>query len=332
MKPTLLQVLEMHRSAITLPGEPIGVIHCAEHYIKLKPDPNPVYINVYKSPHSQRQLVEELIKDMLDQGFIQKSNSPWNFPLFLVPKEDGTLRPVIDFRRVNEVTLGYHYSLPVFRHFLMCLSRGNKVFSSLDLRSGYWQLPMAPGSREVTALSTPNGHFECTRMPFGIKGAPPTFQRTMNNIFGDILGDSVYIYPDNIIIASKNMTSHMEILKSVLKRLQEVGLTLKLTMCEFLKPRIEFLGHEADEQGIHTVDDKIAAVAKFLQPKTEENVRSFLGLAVYYRPFIKNFAARTNPLTQLFKKGTPFHWGSEQKGSFKNLKHALTHAPVLVFP
>ncbi len=161
---------------------------------------------------------------------------------------------------------------------------------------------MAPESREVTAFSTPNGHFEWTRMPFGLKGAPLTFQRTLNNIFRDMSGNSLYIYLDDIIIASKDTTSHMETLKSVLKRLQDLGLKLKLIKCEFLKPRIKFLGHELDEQGIHTVDYKTPAVAQFPQPKTVDNVRSFLGLAGYYHPFIKNFAARANPLTQLLKK------------------------------
>ncbi len=121
---------------------------------------------------------------------------------------------------------------------------------------------MAPESREVTAFSTSNGHFEWTRIPFGLKGAPLTFQRTMNIISGDMLVNSVYICL-NDIIASKDTTSHMEALKSVLKRLQEVGLKFKLTKCKFLKPRIKFLGHEVDEEGIHTVDDKIAAAAKF---------------------------------------------------------------------
>ncbi len=137
----------MHRGAIALP-EHLGVTHCAEHHIKLKPGSRPVYIDAYKIPHSQRG--EELIKDMLDQEVTQESNSPWNSPIFLVPKKDSTLRPVIDFRRVNEVTVDDHYSLPVLRDLLMCLGRGNKVFSSLDLLSGYWQLPMAPESREVT--------------------------------------------------------------------------------------------------------------------------------------------------------------------------------------
>ncbi len=248
-----------------------------------------------------------------------------------MPKKDGTLCPVIDFRRVNEVTVDDHYQLPVLRDLLMCLRRRNKVFSSLDLLNGYWQLPMAPESREVTAFSTPNGHFEWARMPFGLKGAPLIFQRTMNNIFADMLGNSVYIYLDDIIISNKDTTSYIETLKLVLKRLRNVGLKLKLTKCEFLKPRIKFLRHGVDEHGIHTVDDKIAALAKFPQPKTVENVRSFLGLAGHYRPFIKNFAARANPLTQQLKEDTPFHWDSEQESSFKDLKHALTHASVLVF-
>ncbi len=187
-----------------------------------------------------------------------------------MPKKDGTFRPV---RQVNEVTVDDHYPLPVLRDLLMCLGRGNKVFSSLDLSSGYWQLPMAPESREITAFSTPNGHFEWIRMTFGLKGAPLTFQRTMNNIFGDMLGSSIYIYLDDIIIASKDMTSHMDTLQKVLKRLQEVGLKLELTKCEFPKPRIKFLGHEVDEDGTHTVDNKITAVANFSQPKTVENVR-----------------------------------------------------------
>ncbi len=170
---------------------------------------------------------------------------------------------------------------------------------------------MAPESGEVTAFSTPNGHFEWTRMPFSLKRAPLTFQRTMNNVFGDMSGNSVYIYLDYIIIASKDTTSHMETLKSVLKRLQDVGLKLKLTKCEFLKPRIKFLGHEVDEQGIHTVDETIAAVAKFPQSKTVENVRSFLGLAGYYRPFIKSFALRANPLNPAVEKVYTFHWDKQ---------------------
>lgn len=332
IKPTLVQLLEHYRGALALPGEPLGVTQCAEHHIKLKPNTNPVYINAYKLPHSQREVVQQLISEMLEQGVIKESNSPWNSPLFLVPKKDGSYRPVIDFRRVNTATVDDHFPLPVLRDLLMCLGRGNKVFTSLDLVSGYWQLPMAPESREITAFSTPHGHFEWTRMPFGLKGAPLTFQRTMNSIFGDLLGNSVYVYLDDIIIASKDVHAHMETLKAVLHRLQEVGLKLKITKCEFLKPRIKFLGHVVDEFGIHTVDDKIKAIAEFPQPTSADKVRSFLGVAGYYRPFIKDFAARASPLTLLLKKDVPFQWLPAQQTSFEDLKKALTQAPVLVFP
>ncbi len=125
---------------------------------------------------------------------------------------------------------------------------------------------------------------------------------------------------------------HTWTLYRVSKRLQEVGLKLKLIKYNFLKPKIKFLGHEVDEKGIHTVDNKIAAVTKFPQPKTVGNVRSFLGLAGYYRPFIKSFAERANPLTKLLKKIEPFHWDSELEKSFQDLKQALTQAPVLTFP
>ncbi len=146
-------------------------------------------------PHSQRQLVEGLTKGMLDQGNIQESNSPWNSPLFLVPEKDGTLRPVIDFWRVNEVTVDGHYPLSVLRNLLMCLWRGNKVFSYSDLLSGYWQLPMAPESREVTAFSTPNGHFEWTRMPFWFKGSTAHLSADHEQYIWDHVGELCILLP-----------------------------------------------------------------------------------------------------------------------------------------
>ncbi len=159
----------------------------------------------YRLPHSQRQIVDQQVKDMLAQGIIQHSRSPWNLPLFLVPKKDGQYRPVIDFRKVNEVTEDDRNPLPVLSDLLMSLGQGNKIFSSLDLLSGYWQVPMAPESKEVTAFSTPTGHFEWLRMPFALKSAPITFQRMINTIFADMLGKDVYAYPNDLIIGSNVM-------------------------------------------------------------------------------------------------------------------------------
>ena len=331
-KHSLLDLLHRYRDVVALPGESLGSTHHAQHYIKLKPNTQPVYIPAYRLPHSQREVVDQQIKEMLNQGVIQPSQSPWNSPLFLVPKKDGTYRPVIDFRQVNKVTEDDRYPLPVLKDLLMSLGRGNSVFSSLDLLSGYWQVPMAPESREITAFSTPKGHYEYIRMPFGLKSAPITFQRLMNTLFAPMMGENVYCYLDDIIVFNKDIDSHFSSLESVLLRLREAGLKAKLSKCDFLRKSISFLGHVVDADGIHTMDDKIRAVKNFPTPKTVDNVRSFLGLCSYYRSFVKGFASIASPLTTLLKKEVPFHWNAAQEQSFHNLKFALTNAPILVFP
>ena len=332
LKQPLMALLGRYRRVLALPGESLGATDKTEHHIRLKQGIQPVYIPAYRLPHSQRLIVDDQIKDMLEQGVIQNSQSPWNSPLFLVPKKDGHFRPVIDYRGVNAVTEDDRYPLPVLKDLLMSLGQGNTIFSSLDLISGYWQVPMAPESREVTAFSTPYGHYEFLRMPFGLKSAPITFQRLMNDIFSDMLGQGVHVYLDDLIICNKDPESHFATLEAVLLKLKEAGLKAKVTKCEFLKQRISFLGHMVDGDGIHTMNDKIMAINKFPQPQSVENVRSFIGLCGYYRSFIKGFAALASPLTQLLKKNVPFHWDAAQEKSFQNLKYALTHAPVLAFP
>ncbi len=193
------------QEVLALPGEPLGGYPVCVTHIKLKPNTNPVYINAYKLPQSQRAVVQQLISEMLQQCVIKESNSQWNSQLFLVPNKECS---VIHFRCINDATVDGHFPLPVLRDLLMCLGRGNKVFTSLDLVSGYW-LP-----------STPHGHYEWTRMPFGLRGAPLTFQRTMNNILRGLADNSVYVYLDDIIIASKDVHAHMATLKAVLHRHQ----------------------------------------------------------------------------------------------------------------
>ena len=332
LRPSLLKLLKKYREVIALPGESLGVTDRSQHHIKLKPGTQPVYVPAYRLPHAQRQVVTDAIEEMLEEGVIQNSKSPWNSPLFLVPKKDGKYRPVIDFRKVNEVTEDDRYPLPVLSDLLMSLGRGNRIYSSLDLLSGYWQVPMAPMSREVTAFSTPRGHFEWLRMPFGLKSAPITFQRMINTLFSDMLGKNVHAYLDDVIVCNTDPESHFKSLEAVLLKLKEAGLKAKVSKCEFLKEKITFLGHCVDVDGIHTMEDKIFAINKFPQPQNVDNVRSFLGLCGYYRSFIKGFATLASPLTKLLKKEVPFHWNTAQEASFQNLKHALTNAPVLAFP
>ena len=328
----LLQILENHRSAVALPGEQLGATDRTKHTIKLKDGTSPVYIPAYRLPHSQREIVNQQIQDMLKQGVIEHSHSPWNSPLFLVPKKDGSYRPVIDYRKVNERTEDDRYPLPVLSDLLMNLGGGNTIFSTLDLVSGYWQVPMAQESKEITAFSTPSGHYHWLRMPFGLKAAPLTFQRMINTIFAGMLGTSVHAYLDDLIVVSKDAKTHFQDLRMVFQRLQEANLKVKLTKCEFLKSKIQFLGHAVDALGIHTLDNKVAAVKNFPQPRSVDNIRSFLGLAGYYRAFVRNFAALASPLTRMLKKDVEFHWGAVQNKSFQDLKQALIHAPVLAFP
>ena len=331
-KPALLQLLAQHRQAVALSGEPLGVTSNVAHHIALQPGAQPSYVPSYRLPHSQRLLVQQKVDELLQEGVIQESHSPWNSPLFLVPKKDGSYRPVIDFRKVNALTVPDHYPLPVLSELLQSIGKNNTVFTSLDLLSGFWQIPMDKESQEITAFSTPTGHYEWLRLPMGLRNAPLTFQRMINSLFAGAIGKGIFVYLDDLIIVSKDLDSHLKQLALVFQKLTQAGLKVKLAKCEFLKSRIEFLGHLIDGDGIHTVDSKIVAVKNFPTPKSVENVRSFLGLAGYYRAFVKNFASIASPLTRLLKKDVPFLWNDAQQQSFTTLKEALTHAPILAFP
>ena len=331
-KQRLLDTLAAHRQAIALPGEPLGVTDRVQHHIELQPNTRPIHVASYRLPHSQRKVAQKLVDGMLDEGIIQESYSPWNSPLFLVPKKDGSYRAVIDFRKVNSVTVPDHYPLPVLSDILQSIGKDNTVFTTLDLKSGFWQIPLSQESRPITAFSTPKGHFEWLRCPMGLRNSPLTCQRLVNSLFQGLIGDGLFVYLDDLILVSKDVDSHFNKLSLVLQKFIEAGLKLNITKCQFMRSRIEFLGHVVDYQGIHTTDSKVKAVKEFPTPTSTNNVRSFLGLAGYYRAFIKNFATIASPLTRLLKKNVPFHWDATHDYSFTVLKSALTQAPVLSFP
>ncbi len=165
----------------------------------------------------------------------------------------------------------------------------------------------------------------------GLRNGPLTFQRMVNTLFSGVIGKGLFVYLDDLIVVSKDLNSHLQQLSLVFQKLTQVGLKAKLTKCEFLKSRIEFLRHLVDGDGIHTVDSKIIAVQKFPTPKPVENVRSFLGLAGYQAAFVNNFASIASPLTRLLKKDVPCLWNDAQQHNFTTLKDALTHAPILAF-
>ncbi len=205
-------------------------------------------------------------------------------------------------------------------------------YHSLDLLSGFWQIPMDKESREITAFSTIAGHYEWLRFHMGLRNAPLTFQRMINTLFAGAIGNGLFADLDDLIVVSKDLGSHLKKLSLVLQKLTKAGLKVKLTKCEFFKSLIEFLGHLVDGGGTHTVDSKITAVKKFPTPKSVENGRSFLGLAGYYRAFVKNFASIASPLTRLLKKDVSFLWNDAQQQIFNTLQDVLTRAPILALP
>ena len=197
--------------------------------------------------------------------------------MFLVPIKDNTWHPVIDYRKLNSVTVSDRFPLPVLADLLQSLGEHNTVFSSLDLISGYWQVPLAPESRPLTAFSTPSGHFEYLRLPFGLRNAPLIFQRLINEVFRGMLGKNVFAYLDDVIVVDKNVPDHLSRLSDVFARLKSAGLKVKLTKCQFLKKRLAFLGHVVDSEGLHTSDCKIKAIVDFPRPSSVSFLRNFFG-------------------------------------------------------
>ncbi len=260
---SLLELLVKHRRALALPGEPLGVTDKVKHRIILKPNANPSYVPSYRLPHSHRAVVRKMIEGMLDDGVIRESYSQWNSPLFLVPKKDGTYCPVVDFFAVNKLTVPDHYPLPVLSQLLQANGKGNTVFTILDLKTGFWQIPLDAKSREVTACSTSTGHYEWLRCPMGLRNTPLATQRWVNSIFSGIIGDGLFTYLDDFIVVSKDLPRHLRKLALVFDELANAGLKLNPSKCSFLKSRIEFLNHVVDKDGIYTNDAKIHAVKNF---------------------------------------------------------------------
>ena len=229
--------------------------------------------------------VDQQVKDMLQQGVVQPSASPWASPVVLVKKKDGTCRICVDYRKLNLVTAQDAHPLPRVDDLLDSLN-GNSLFSTLDLRSGYWQLSMSPEDQQKTAFVTPHGLFEFLRMPHGLCTAPATFARAIGIILSGLTYDICLCYFDDVIIFSKTIEQHCHRLETVLQRFRAHGLKVKASKCSFGANEVIYLGHSVSSTGIHTDPSKTKAVQNLPSPTNLEQLRSFLGLAGYYRKFI----------------------------------------------
>lgn len=299
-------------------------------------DEIPVHAKSYRYPFVHKNEVQRQINKMLEDGIIRPSKSPWSSPIWIVPKKmDATgkqkWRIVVDYRKVNEKTVDDRYPLPNINDILDKLGRC-QYFSTLDLASGFHQIEMHPNSVEKTAFNVENGHYEYMRMPFGLKNAPATFQRIMDDVLSDLQGKICLVYMDDIIIFSANLEEHVKNLKLLFKRLREAKLKIQLDKSEFLRKEVEFLGHVVTPEGIRPNPRKIEAMQKFPIPKTSKEIKSFLGLLGYYRRFIQNFAKLTKPFTNCLKKGAKIEHTSEFVKTFDLCKNILCNDPLLQYP
>ncbi|CAM8956634.1 unnamed protein product [Rhodiola kirilowii] len=271
-----------------------------------------------------------MVQDMLAEGIIRPSTSPFSSPVLLVRKKDGTWRFCVDYRALNAITVRDQYPMPTVDELFDEL-HGATVFTKLDLRAGYHQILMASDDIYKTAFHTHDGHFEFLVMPFGLTNAPSSFQAAMKDVFRPLLHKSVLVFMDDILVYSPSWPTHLEHLQSVLTILRTHGYFVKASKCEIAQPKVHYLGHIISGEGMEMDPSKIEAIVSWEQPTTVKKLRGFLGLAGYYRRFINHFAAIAAPLTKLLRKDA-FVWGKAATDAFESLKASLAKSPLLALP
>ncbi|XP_060674056.1 uncharacterized protein LOC132804125, partial [Ziziphus jujuba] len=299
--------------------------------IELIPGTVPISLPPYRMAPAELRELKVQLQDLVDKGFIRPSISPWGAPVLFVKKKDGSLRLCIDYRQLNKVTIPNRYPLPRIDDLFDQL-QGAKVFSKIDLRSGYHQLRIRESDIPKTAFRTRYGHYEFLVMSFGLTNAPAAFMDLMNRVFRPYLDHFVIVFIDDILIYSRSQEEHVRHLKRVLQTLRQHQLYAKFDKCEFWLNQVGFLGHIVSAEGIYVDPDKVKAVLSWERPTTVREVRSFLGLAGYYRRFIEGFSRTAGPLHRLTRKNVEFSWTDRCEQSFQELKQKLTSAPVLTLP
>ncbi len=286
----------------------------------------------YRPPgHAMRKAVDESLDKMLELGVIKPTVSPWSSPIVLVKKKDGSIRFCVDLRQVNAVTKKDAYPLPNINDCLGSLS-GSEFFCTLDLASGYWQVAVAPDDIEKTAFSTHRGQFAFTRMPFGLTNAPATFMRLMEMTLRGLEWERCLVYLDDVVVFGSDFSTCLQNLTEVFQRFEDAGLKLKPSKCNLFQKEVAFLGHRVNKEGVSCDPAKLEAVRDWPRPENVAEVRSFLGLANYYKRFVPDFSKVALPLTTLTHKAVAFCWDQKCEDSFNTLKGLLTNAPTLGYP
>jgi hypothetical protein len=290
-----------------------------DHTIPLIEGATPVNIRAYRYPPNLKDEIERQVNTMLEQGLIQPSKSPFSYLVLLVRKKDGSWRFCVDYHYLNALTVKSVYPIPVFDQLVDELGSAH-WFSVLDLHSGYHQIRLQPGEEFKTAFSTHIGHFEFCVVPFGATGAPATFQGAMNVTLARVLHCCAIVFFDDILVFSSSYEDHLQHLHQVLTLLAKDQWVIKLKKCSFAQQQIRYLGHMLSAQGVSTDPEKVSVVSSWPVPQTVRELRGFLGLAGFYRKFVKHFAVLAKPLTRLLKKNQLFVWTSQHQAAFDALK------------
>ena len=322
-------LLHKYKAVFTLPtGLPPQ--RNIDHKIHLTPNCKPLNVRPYRYPQFQKNEMDKLVHEMLEQGIIKPSHSPFSSPMLLVRKKDGTYRFCVDYRALNAVTVKDKFPIPTIDELFDELT-GARVFSKLDLRAGYHQIRVHKRDTYKTAFRTHEGHYEFLVMPFGLTNAPSTFQATMNQLFASFLHKFVIVFFYDILVYSSSLADHVYHLEQVLMRLQSHQFSAKLSKCLFCQETIAYLGHIVSAHGVQADPKKITAMVDWPLPKTVKQLRGFLGLTGYYRRFIQGYATIAAQLTELLCKDA-FRWNAAVIEAFHKLKDAMVKTPVLLLP
>ena len=323
----LWQLLLEFKDSFAMSDEEVGMTHLLHHEIDTG-DARPIKCRPRRLPLARQEACDEAVDNLLRAGIIEPSDSPWAAAVVMVPKKVSGWRLCLDYRPVNGVTQKDSYPLPRIDESLDLVS-GSSWFSSLDLRSGYYQVPLSPEAKPKTAFCTGRGLWQFKVLSFGLCNAPATFARLMDRVLAGVPRQQCLVYLDDILAHGRSFEAALGALRQVLGRIRSAGLKLHPEKCHFMQREVTFLGHKVGGGGIGTLEDKVQAVTDWPAPTNQKQLKSFLGLASYYRRFVRGFSCTAAPLFQLLQKDCDFLWTEQCQEAFNSLQRALSEAPVL---
>ena len=327
----ICQLLREFGDVFSKGDDDMGLTHLTKHEIPVHRDARPLRQPARRLGPEKEAEVERQIQDLLQKGLIEPASGAWSSPVVLVKKKDGSWRFCIDYRQLNAVTLQDAYPLPRIDESLDALA-GSQYFSTLDLLSGYWQVPLTPDAQEKAAFVTRGGLWKWKVLPFGLTSAPATFQRLMEKVCHGLHWRTLLLYLDDVIVIAPDFQTHMDRLRQVFQRFRAANLKLKPSKCSLLQNEVRYLGHVVSKDGVSTDPDKVSAVAEWPVPKCLTELQAFLGTVGYYRQYIEGFANLAKPLTRLTGKDNPWCWDEATQAAFEQLKEKLVQAPILQYP